>query len=310
MDSFLPSILSCINEGIVIMTTDRTIAYWNPFMEELTGRKQEDALGLNVDNVLPNLDKPFFHQAVDRVLGGGSPAFFSAAMHRRMISDTHKVNMKMNRVIDGEQTALLLEFIDVTNQFHRISQLRDFVRQLSRLNSELKQKEKVIEKLAYYDTLTGVANRALFEKFADKYLNLAKRTKSMLGLMFVDVNEFKLINDTYGHHMGDKIMMRVAAFLTESTRKSDIVCRYGGDEFLILLPDLQSFEDYRQIAGRIDALKKKKIIQDGHTIGLSLSIGASFYPNDGTTIEELVAKADGLMYIQKHRSRMEMKKHL
>ncbi|GGL61263.1 hypothetical protein GCM10007968_26580 [Sporolactobacillus putidus] len=308
MDSFLPSILSCINEGIVIVTADLKIAYWNPFMEELTGRRQDDVLGMSVENALPNLDKPFFHHAVKGILEGGSPAFFSAAMHRRMISENHQVNLKMNRVIDREQVAILLEFVDVTNQFHRINQLRDYVKQLSRLNSELKQKEKVIEKLAYYDKLTGVANRALFEKFADKYLNLAKQTGSMLGLMFVDVNEFKLINDTYGHHMGDKIMMRVAAFLTESTRKNDIVCRYGGDEFLILLPDIQSLENYRQIAGQIDALRNRKIVQDGYTISLSLSIGASFYPNDGITIEELVAKADTFMYIQKHESRTEMKK--
>lgn len=308
MDSFLPSILSCINEGIVIVSGDLEIAYWNPFMEELTGRKQESVLGMKVEKALPNLDKPFFHHAVKRITEGGSPVFFSAAMHRQMISEDRKVNLKMNRVTDRDKRAILLEFVDVTNQFVRINQLRDYVKQLSRLNNELKQKEKVIEKLAYYDKLTGVANRALFDKFAENYLSLAKRTGSMLGLMFVDVNEFKAINDTYGHNTGDKVMTSVAGILTESTRKNDIVCRYGGDEFLILLPDLKTLEGYQRIVERITGVKSRRIVQDGHTISLSLSIGVSFYPVDGESIDELIAKADEFMYAHKHESRLGIKK--
>lgn len=303
MDSFLPSILNCINEGIVILTEDLRVTYWNPVMEKLTDKKQDDVRNIQIEKALPYLDQNFFHNAVDRVIAGGTPVFFSAAMHRRMISDSHQVNLKMNRVAYNNGMAILLEFIDVTNQFYQISQLRDFVRQLSHLNSQLQQKEKVIEKLAYYDQLTGVANRALFDKFADKYLNLAKQSGLMLGLMFVDVNEFKTINDTYGHNTGDKVMTRVASLLTESTRKNDIVCRYGGDEFIVLMPEISTFNDYRKIVNQIDVNRKRHIVQDGYDISLSLSIGVSFYPDDGETIDELIEKADECMYADKHESR-------
>ncbi|EST11446.1 sensor domain-containing diguanylate cyclase [Sporolactobacillus laevolacticus] len=303
MDSILPGVLNCINEGLVIISVDLEITYWNPFMEKLSGKKSEAVLGQNVDKVLPTLERPFFHNAVQRLINGGNPVFFSAAMHRNLVSQDHRVNLKINRVTVEDKVSLLLEFIDVTNQFQRISQLRDYVSQLSHLNSQLKQKEKVIEKLAYYDKLTGVANRALFDKFADKYLNIAKARGTMLGLMFVDVNEFKLINDTYGHNTGDKVMTRVASLLTESTRKNDIVCRYGGDEFLVLLPDIRTFRDYQAIADRIEANKKRHIVQDGYDIWLSLSMGISFFPDDGQTIDELIAKADEFMYVNKHEIR-------
>lgn len=303
LGAVLPSILNCISEGVVIVTGELDIVYWNPYMEKLTGKSQDKVHGLKVGQVLPYLDRNFFHNAAKRVYAGGVPVFLSAAMHRHMISEDRMVNLKMNRVVYDDRAVIFLEFIDVTNQFLRINQLHEYVKQLSHLNSELKRKEKVIEKLAYYDKLTGVANRALFDKFADKYLNLAKRSGRMLGLMFVDVNEFKAINDTYGHNTGDKVMTRVASLLTESTRKNDIVCRYGGDEFLVLMPDIRTFEDYQTVARHIQANKKRRINQDGYDISISLSIGVSFYPDDGETIDELISKADEFMYIEKHQYR-------
>ncbi|MFD2693901.1 sensor domain-containing diguanylate cyclase [Sporolactobacillus shoreicorticis] len=310
MDSIIPGILNCINEGIIMITEDLEITYWNPFMERLSGKKSSEVLGKKVNQVLPALERPFFYSAVERLISRGNPIFFSAAMHRKLVNPDHRVNLKMNRVLLEGRSNLLLEFIDVTNQFQRISQLRDYVSQLSHLNNQLKQKEKVIEKLAYYDKLTGVANRALFDKFADKYLSMARDHGTMLGLMFVDVNEFKLINDTYGHNTGDKVMTRVASLLTESTRKNDIVCRYGGDEFLVLLPDIRTVRDYQAIAERIEVNKKRHIVQDGYDIWLSLSIGISFYPDDGITIGDLIEKADEYMYLNKHQMRTQQKNML
>ncbi|RYM02930.1 diguanylate cyclase [Sporolactobacillus sp. THM7-7] len=300
MDSILSSVLNNINEGIVIVTSDLKIIHWNPFMEKLTGgKKKEEVIGLTVGKVLPELDKNYFYQAAKQIITDGRPVFFSAAMHRYMVSKHYRVNLNMNRVTGDGQAAILLEFIDVTGQFLRISQLRNYVRQLSLLNKRLKQKEKVIKKLAYYDNLTGVANRALFDKLAEKYLTLAKQSGTMLGLMFVDVNEFKGINDTYGHHVGDQVMTRVASFLTESTRKNDIVCRYGGDEFLVLLPDIQTFEDFQIVSDRLLSDRQSFLIYDGCQVGLSLSIGTSLFPKDGQTIHELIARADSVMYANK-----------
>ncbi|RYL92378.1 GGDEF domain-containing protein [Sporolactobacillus sp. THM19-2] len=303
LDSVLPGVLHCINEGVVILSNDREILCWNPFMEKITGMQASETLGRPLEDVLPQMNNNFFHEAIRNLIHNGTPAFFSAAMHKHLINRERKVNLKMDRVAYHEGPAIFLEFTDVTHQFLRISQLHQYVTQLSRLNDELRRKEAVIKKLAYYDRLTGVANRALFDKYAGRYLNEAKETGRMLGLMFIDVNEFKSINDTYGHNTGDKVMTRVASLLTQSTRKNDIVCRYGGDEFVVLLPGIHDDENDHEIIDGIKRNKHRKIMQDGYEIHLSLSIGISFYPEDGESIDELIERADCRMYQDKHESK-------
>lgn len=305
IDDYLPEILNFISEGIVILDNDLTIVYWNPLMEKLTGFSRNQVLHRNIGEAVPALEKKMYRRAMADVSANGMPAFFSAAIHRRLLGGSHPVNLKMNRILHHNGNLILMEFIDMTNQFIQLDQLRASVRKQAELNDRLKQKEQVIEKLAYYDQLTGVANRALFDKYAGEYLSRAERNGSMLGLMFVDVNEFKQINDTYGHNTGDKVMTRVAGMLTESMRKDDIVCRYGGDEFLVLMPDVPDQFDYQNVIRRIAENKKKNLIQDGYEIILSLSIGVSLYPRDGRTIDELIVKADERMYKEKNRSRQD-----
>jgi PAS domain S-box/diguanylate cyclase (GGDEF) domain len=306
IESYLPEILNFISEGIVILDSDLNIVYWNPVMEKLTGHSQKQVLSREIGSTIPALEKAVFHQAMIKVSESGLPVFFSAAIHRRILGDRYPVNLRINRIFSHNGNLILMEFIDMTNQFHQVGQLRESLRKQAELNEQLKQKEKVIEKLAYYDQLTGVANRALFDKYADRYLNLAETFGKKLGLIFIDVNEFKLINDTYGHHTGDKVMIRVAGLLTQLVHKDDVVCRYGGDEFLVLIPEIRDNADYHEIFRKIEQNKKKKMIQDGYEIFLSLSIGVSIFPRDGKTIDELIAKADEFMYSDKHDSRMDV----
>ena len=120
-----------------------------------------------------------------------------------------------------------MECIDVTSQMLRVNQLKEYSNELYLLNKELKE----IEKLAYYDQLTGLANRTFFDDVAKKFLEKAKRNNSKIGLMFIDIDQFKEINDMYGHKIGDKTIVEVANILCKNTRKCDIVSRYGGDEF-------------------------------------------------------------------------------
>lgn len=302
MDTILRNALDCIDEGIIIIDNDFEILYWNNYMDFLTGKKLEDVFRCKVYQVLPGMNKNFIKQSIQKVMENGCQMFFSAAMHKNLVSDNRKMNLKVKKMTSEDKQIILLEFIDVTNLFLRIEQLKEYVNKLSQLNEKLKEKEKVIERLAYRDDLTGVANRALFYKFAEKFLSNAKRYNHILGLMFIDVDEFKEINDTYGHEMGDKVMIKVADILTESVRKSDVVARYGGDEFLILLPELKDTDEYRAVASRIRHTKNNIVNQNGIEIDLSLSIGVSFFPNDGETIDKLMAKADKAMYSAKKNS--------
>ena len=294
-------ILNYINEGIIITDDKLNILYWNAQMEELTHINRGESLDTNLYERLPSLNRNYFKEAINFVMERDYKYFFASSIHKGLISNTGKLNVIINRFEKDGSKYLMIECIDVTSQILRVNQLKEYSNELYLLNRKLKEKEKEIEKLAYYDQLTGVANRTLFYNVAEKFLEEAKRNKSKLGLMFIDVDNLKKVNDKYGHKIGDKMLVGVANLLIKNTRKCDIVSRHGGDEFLILLPHIKNYGDYKIIASRIANSNKKVIISENLQINISLSIGASFYPKDGDSIDDLILKADKAMYFVKNK---------
>jgi len=181
--------------------------------------------------------------------------------------------------------------------------------------TERKQAERAIHQLAYYDSLTGLANRVLFKDRLSNAISYAARHDQHLATLFIDLDRFKIINDTLGHTVGDLLLTRVAERLSESVRQSDSVSRHadhepahalarlGGDEFTILLTALPQPEDAGRVARRIlDSLAHPFSIE-GHEIFISASIGISIYPSDGATVEALLKNADTAMYHAKEQGR-------
>ncbi|SNZ03364.1 PAS domain S-box-containing protein/diguanylate cyclase (GGDEF) domain-containing protein [Terribacillus aidingensis] len=156
-----------------------------------------------------------------------------------------------------------------------------------------KQNEEKIHYLAYHDPLTGLANRSLFEASLKKAITDQAQS---FALMFLDLDDFKKVNDTAGHRIGDKLLMSVADRLKACVRESDIVARNGGDEFTILLQPLKSPEEADNMAADILAALREKHIVDGHILYNMPSIGVAIHPQDGLTISELMNSADQAMY--------------
>ncbi len=300
MNKNIFEILNFINEGVVITDEDLNILFWNKSMESITGVNREKAIGVDVYTIIPNLNKNYFRESIQSVIDEDYKFFYSAAMHKNLIAGDIQVNMRLSRLENENLKYLLIECIDVTNQIIRIDQLKQYNKELTILNQKLKEKEKEIEKLAYYDSLTGLANRSLFYSMAEKFLEDSKRNSKKMGLMFIDVDKFKSINDTYGHKVGDEVLKEVARILEKSVRKYDIVARHGGDEFLILLPDIKEYDNYEDIASRIASANKEVEIDYSIRIKLSLSMGISFYPRDGSNIDQLMSNADKAMYFSKN----------
>ena len=181
--------------------------------------------------------------------------------------------------------------------------------------TERKQAERAIHQLAYYDSLTGLANRVLFKDRLSNALSYAARHDQHLATLFIDLDRFKIINDTLGHTVGDLLLTRVAERLSESVRQSDSVSRHadqepthalarlGGDEFTILLTALPQPEDAGRVARRILESLAHPFIIEGHEIFISASIGISIYPSDGSTVEALLKNADTAMYHAKEQGR-------
>ena len=240
-------------------------------------------------------DRSRVNQALDKLISHGTPCDID---HRIILPDgtdfiTH---LQAEAVREEEQEELTI-----------IGTVQDI--------TERKQAEDAIHRLAYYDSLTGLANRVLFKDRLANALAYAHRYHLHLAALFIDLDRFKVINDTLGHTVGDLLLTHVAERLSESVRQSDSVGRHadhepshalarlGGDEFTILLTALPHPEDASRVARRIlDSLAHPFSI-DGHEIFISASIGISIYPSDGTTVEALLKNADTAMYHAKEQGR-------
>ena len=174
------------------------------------------------------------------------------------------------------------------------------------LESEVLERRRIEGKLRYlahHDALTGLANRTLLQQRLGEAMDMAAEEDSKVALLFIDLDRFKTINDSLGHHIGDTLLKSVATRLTETLRASDTVARLGGDEFMIVLP----INGNESIAGRLatkilDALRPAIRI-DGHELFVTPSIGICFYPDDGLTVNTLMRNADTAMYQAKANGR-------
>jgi diguanylate cyclase (GGDEF)-like protein len=169
--------------------------------------------------------------------------------------------------------------------------------------SERKQFEERMRHIAQHDALTGLPNRlALLMRLA-QLLPEARRHQWKLAIMFIDLDRFKIINDTLGHQVGDELLREVACRLSNAIRETDYVARLGGDEFVILLPGISSAADAANIGSKIIAKLSTSINADGHELHTSPSIGISVFPDDGPDADTVMRNADMAMYQAKAAGR-------
>jgi len=162
--------------------------------------------------------------------------------------------------------------------------------------TERKKIEKKLEYMAFHDLLTGLPNRQLFSDRLVIALAQAKRNKKKVGIVMLDLDNFKGVNDSLGHDIGDILLKEVAARLSAALRESDTIARRGGDEFMLILPDLVVVEDAIKIAQKIVNLFKSPFLIDAHQLVITTSIGISIYPHDGIDEGLLLKNADIAMY--------------
>jgi diguanylate cyclase (GGDEF)-like protein/PAS domain S-box-containing protein len=169
--------------------------------------------------------------------------------------------------------------------------------------SERKRLEEELINMAYYDSLTGLPNRRLFQDRFTQALLSAKRYGHNLAVMYLDLDDFKSVNDTYGHGVGDQLLKIASARLVNCIRDPDTICRVGGDEFLVLLQQFEASDDLEKIASRmIESLNQLISIQD-HDITITCSIGAAIMSNDIDNGDALIQLADMAMYTSKNKGK-------
>ena len=231
----------------------------------------------------------------------------SLAQTARRITQSRDYSLRAPKLTKDEIGRLADDFNEMLNQI----QLRDSELQRAQEHLEEKVDERTqelaalaqrLEHQAYHDALTGLANRITFDHRLQDSIELAKRHNDHLSVMFLDLDRFKVINDTLGHALGDKLLIEVAQRLSDCLRRSDTLARLGGDEFAILLSDIEPGAT-GDVATKIIETVAVPLDIDGHHLHLSTSIGISVYPGDGETTEQLLKNADTAMYRSKDKGR-------
>lgn len=195
---------------------------------------------------------------------------------------------------------LLVSFVLLVVAMSIILYVRKLNSNLKNVNDKLEEANKKLNNLAGHDGLTGLPNRVIFFEYVQKGIASAKRNSNKIALLFIDLDKFKPINDTYGHHIGDILLKQVSNRLLEAVRETDMVGRIGGDEFVVLLTDLKESSNARAVAEKIIKKIEKPFNICDQEFKISLSIGIAICPDHATTEDDLTKNADYAMYQAKY----------
>src|SRR5450631_452636 len=283
--------LDSIGEAVLRTDIHGSLTYLNRVAENMTGWFREEALGRPIEDVLRLVDcvsGAAVDNAVATVIHGDRTAtamisFISCALVRR---DGVKLGIENRVTVVDDQAGNLIGAVVV---------IRDVgaARAASLETSHASQ----------HDVLTNLPNRTLFNDRLKQAISLAERQGKQLAVLFVDIDQFKRINDSLGHTMGDKLLRSVAGRLMACVRRTDTVCRMGGDEFVILLSQVEHAEDAALTARKILRAVAAPHIIDNKSLDVNVSIGGSTYPDAAQDAESLLGQADAAMYEAKQHGR-------
>ena len=271
------------DEGIIVANAERKIVAVNGAFTRISGYSAAEVLGEN-----PNFQQSGVHNEV-----------FYRDLWARLESDGQWRGEIWNRRKNGEIYPAWENISLVKNEHGRIT---NYVSVFSDI-SAIKESEQRLSHLAHHDALTGLANRLMLTANLDQTLEWAKRHNQKVALLYLDLDRFKIINDTLGHAYGDQLLQAVAKRLRQCVRAEDTVARLGGDEFTIILAEISNAEDAAKIAEKINRKLAKPIPVDDQELVTSASIGISIFPDDASNRHDLLKAADTAMYHAKERGR-------
>lgn len=270
-------------EAIEVVDENNRIIAINPAYTEMTGYSEEDVLGMS-PNVLSS--------------GHHDKAFYEA-MWRELNTTGHWQGEIWNRRKEGDVFPIWVTINAVYNEsgsvHRRVAIFSDI--------SKKKQAEELIWRQANYDALTGLPNRRMFRDRLEQELKKTHRSEQEMALLFIDLDRFKEVNDTLGHHIGDDLLIEAARRIEGCVRESDTVARLGGDEFTVIISQLSGSEHVEEIASTILGSLLDPFYLDDEKIHISASIGITLYPADGVEIDQLLKNADQAMYVAKQQGR-------
>jgi len=284
--ALMGEVFNFAREAIVVTDAENKIIEVNPAFSEITGYSKEEILGKN-----PNLNASGRHDE---------------AFYENMWTQIHSTGFWEGEIWDRKKTGEVYpKFLKIT-KFSSATQDQNELKYLAIFTdiSRAKDAEEKLLHMAYFDPLTGLANRALCLNELSTRIKLAVRDQRGLAVMFLDLDGFKAVNDSFGHKAGDKVLCGVAQRLQAETRDSDLVARLGGDEFVVLLSNIDHATEAIPVANSfLESFKRPFDDITDHPIFLNTSIGIAFFPEDGAKPDDLIRFADTAMYSAKQKGK-------
>lgn len=280
----LEQLAAASENAVMITSATGKITYINPIFETLTGFQNKELYGQ--DASLLNAGEPdqrlFDYDDIWSALSKGqeSNEFPKCFIHRKKNGDFFFMEQVTRPFVspDGSITHYILTGRDISERIHTLHQLA---------------------KKANHDDLTGLSNRNLFMDRLTQAFSQASRRADRFAVLYIDLDDFKEINDTQGHAAGDELLRAVATRLRQSVREVDTVARLGGDEFALILPDAKHREDVETVVRKILHAFQAPVIWQHESLTIRASIGASLYPENANSCEQLLQHADKAMYQRK-----------
>lgn len=270
-------------EGIMVTNAENVIESVNPAFTQITGFKAHEVIG-----------------KTPVILSSGK---HDESFYRKMREDIgvigHWQGEIWNRRRNGE---LYLEWLTINTVRNDDGQVVNYVAVFSDITKRKAAEEQMLF-LAHHDGLTSLPNRGLFVERLRHAIAHAHRNREKVAVMFLDLDKFKQINDTLGHHVGDQLLQVVAQRLTTCVREDDTVARLGGDEFTVILESIANTGDVPHVAQKIIDSLSRPMLLDGHEITVTVSVGISLYPADSEQSDDLIKYADTAMYLAKKGGR-------
>ncbi|MDQ2075992.1 bifunctional diguanylate cyclase/phosphodiesterase [Marinimicrobium sp. ABcell2] len=270
------------NEGFIVTAPDQRIVMVNKAFTRITGYSEAEALG----------------QTPALLSSGRHDAAFYEAMWSELASTGSWQGEVWNRRKDG---SIYPEWLSISQVCNEEGEVCHYIGIISDI-SGLKHSQEQVQHLAYYDPLTNLPNRLLLDERAHFALGMSKRSGKSMALVFLDLDHFKQINDSLGHHVGDELLIGFARRLALALRDQDTLARRSGDEFILVLPDTDA-NGAAHTAQKLLNLLKAPFQISGYSLSVTCSLGIALYPSDGHTLDELYTSADIAMYRAKQDGR-------
>jgi diguanylate cyclase (GGDEF)-like protein/PAS domain S-box-containing protein len=296
--AFTRSLVESSPFAVIAVGLDGLISEMNPAAERMVGYSREELVGKSSPHIFHDPEEVARRaEELSRELGETiEPETVFTARPKRGLTEESEWSFVRR---DGSRLLVQLTVTAVTDTEQNVTAWLGVAYDIT----ERKRMEEYITHIAHHDALTGLATRTLLHDRVEKALDRARRNSTKIGLLMIDLDNFKRVNDLMGHGVGDDLLISVAKRLEGAIRKADTVARMGGDEFIVLLDDLRSSEDAEMVAAKLVEVLSAPVMISGEEHTMSASLGLCLYPEGGQDSSALLKNADAAMYFAKAQGR-------